>query len=343
MKVLVVSLGREGDGLAFALSCVKHGHQVRLWNAPEADPTTGDGFKGIEKVPNWVGSIPWADLVFPTGTRFAERMDAFRERGANIYGPSGASARVAADPTAFLDTADKQGTPFTVSRWMGSQGFIGKFSEAFTYTRLMPGDVGPETDGQGVVLRDVESSVLGDKMLAPLEDALVAMGHLGLVTARCVIDDEGEAWMKALVCHPAFPVFGAMLANQHDHAAWMLDACEGRDTLVRPEGVACGVVLSGLFDRPVPIAGLTDQNRKYLQPRAIRQKMNGTTSWIATGGSVGMVTGMGRSIRQATGRAYRTLHDLSMPDLMYRNDIGASLGDSLTKLRAHGYAMGWSD
>src|SRR5208282_4155788 len=61
--------------------------------APGNNMTTGDGFRGITKVGNWVGSMAWADLVFVTGNHlFLPRLDAFRERGVRVFGPSSESA-----------------------------------------------------------------------------------------------------------------------------------------------------------------------------------------------------------------------------------------------------------
>ena len=84
--------------MAFCVRCVKAGHQVRPYLSPGNNPTTGDGFKGIEKVSNWVGSMAWADLTFITGNhQFLQRLDVFRKRGMNIYAPTAESAQLEID------------------------------------------------------------------------------------------------------------------------------------------------------------------------------------------------------------------------------------------------------
>lgn len=92
MKVLVIS-SLSSEGLAFALRCVSAGHTVRLFLGKHANKTTGDGFRGLEKVKEWLPSIQWADLVFVTdNVAFMPALDRVRKAGAPVFGPSTASA-----------------------------------------------------------------------------------------------------------------------------------------------------------------------------------------------------------------------------------------------------------
>jgi len=60
--------------------------------------------------------------------------------------------------------------------------------------------------------------------------------------------------------------------------------------------------------------------------------------WCTTGDYLAVVTGMGKSVKKATARAYDTIKELHVPNLMYRDDIGESLQASLPTLQASGYA-----
>lgn len=82
-----------GEGLAFALRCVKAGHAVRLYLSPTANQSIGSGFKGLQKVTDWVTSVKWADLILPTGNHeFMSALDRVRASGAKVFGPSAKSA-----------------------------------------------------------------------------------------------------------------------------------------------------------------------------------------------------------------------------------------------------------
>ncbi len=95
MKVLLVD--QDGFGLDFALRCARAGHDVRWFIKPNknANPELGKGFKIVEKVDNWVGSVPWADIVIPTGNaEYLEKLDFFKKRGYPVFGPSVKSAEL---------------------------------------------------------------------------------------------------------------------------------------------------------------------------------------------------------------------------------------------------------
>jgi phosphoribosylamine-glycine ligase len=137
----------------------------------------------------------------------------------------------------------------------------------------------------------------------------------------------------------------------------MLDACKGIDSLVTSPAIACGIVLAqpdyphSKFTKAevanVPIYGVTRANQKFICPQAVKidamPDMDGATVvtrdiWCTTGDYLAVVTGMGKSVKKATARAYDTIKELHVPNLMYRDDIGESLQASLPTLQASGYA-----
>jgi phosphoribosylamine--glycine ligase len=103
-KILIID--SDGVGLSFAWRCVQAGHEVKwfLADKPSISKQTGDGFKGIEKVANWVSHVKWADLIFPTSNdMFIERLAFFKKRGAPVFGPSPESAKLEIDRKTGLD------------------------------------------------------------------------------------------------------------------------------------------------------------------------------------------------------------------------------------------------
>lgn len=438
MKLLIVNMDTVGEGLAFALKCAKAGHTVRLYLAKGNNPTTGEGFEGIEVVKEWITSAKWADLIVPTGNHeFMPKFEMLRKSGIRIYGPSAKSAeleikralgmkvfadagiecppwkqfkdldeagahvrktnqryvfktlgdeedkslsyvsKTPADMIARLERWKRlgldpkgpvmlqevvEGVEIGVSRWMGSKGWVGPWNENFEHKKFLSGNAGPNCGEAGTVQKYVHESELAEQILAPLEDVLVGMGHLGDIDVNAIVDEHGQAWPLEFTCRLGWPAFNIQIAtHKGDPCEWMLDACEGKDSLKVIEKVACGVVLAQP-DYPyskltkaetdgIPIYGVSPSNLEYLYPQAVKRvpmpdmvdgKVGEKTIWATTGDYLMVVTGTGRTVRQATTRAYDTVKELHVPDLIYRDDIGEKLEDEIPKLQAHGIATAFT-
>jgi phosphoribosylamine---glycine ligase len=435
VKVLVINSDTVGEGLAFCVKCVKAGHQVRLFLSPGNNPTTGNGFKGVEKVANWISSMGWADLTFVTGNhQFLARLNAFKARGKAVFAPSVEAAQLEIDRgkgmaffescgievpefTEFksLEEAEKhvwdteerfvfktmgdeedkslsycskspadmiarlqrwqklkmnpkgpvmlqefiEGTEFAVSQWMGADGFIGLPNENWEHKKLLSGNCGPNCGEAGTVLKYVNESKLADEVLYPLEDKLVEMGCLGDVDVNCIVDETGKAWPLEFTVRPGWPAFNIqMIEHRGDPVEWMLSACEGKDTMDCGLDHCTGIVLAQP-DYPyskltkaetdgIPIYGVTPKNQRYIQPQAVKVEklpvMNGDSvgeedNWSTAGDYLAVVTGTGKSVTQACERAYKTIKEVNVADLMYRDDVGEGLKEDIPKVQKHGFGM----
>jgi phosphoribosylamine--glycine ligase len=110
MKVLIID--QDGYGLDFCLRCAKAGHEVRWFIKPDEkdNPEVGKGFKIIERVNNWIGSVEWADIIIPTGNaEYMQKLEFFKKRGCPIFGPSVESARLEVDRQFGMDTLKEYG------------------------------------------------------------------------------------------------------------------------------------------------------------------------------------------------------------------------------------------
>lgn len=289
-----------------------------------------------DKSLSYVGKSP-ADLI--------ARLQRWQKLGMNPKGPVMLQAVI-------------DGVEIGVSRWMGTEGFVGPYNENFEHKKLLSGNCGPNCGEAGTVQKYVNKSKLGETVLAPLEESLVKMGHLGDIDVNCIVDDQGQAWPLEFTCRLGWPAFNIQLAtHQGDPCQWMLDACEGKDTLKTNPKVACGIVLAQP-DYPyskltqakttdIPIYGVTKQNEPYLYPQAVKrtvmpdmdgEKVVEREIWATSGDYLMVVTGTGKTVRQATSRAYDTLAEIKVPDMIYRDDIGEKLEEEIPKLQLHGYA-----
>jgi phosphoribosylamine-glycine ligase len=137
----------------------------------------------------------------------------------------------------------------------------------------------------------------------------------------------------------------------------MRDACYGEDSLEVSTAIAVGVVVAQP-DYPyskatqkevidIPIYGVTAKNRRFIAPQSVKMatmpdmdddEMVEREMWATAGDYLCVVTGTGRSIKQASERAYKVVDDLHISDMIYRDDIGEKIEDELPTLQEHGYA-----
>ena len=434
MRVLLID--HDAVALAFALRCVKAGHAVRWFIQPKKsnNQQVGDGFKGVQKVDNWVASVKWADLIWcSSNDGYIPKLDALRKSGVKVFAPSEKSAALEikrAEGMKFLEKAgievpayeqfssladaeahvrktekryvfktlgdneDKslsyvsktpadmiarlqrwqklkmnpkgpvmlqefiEGIEFAVSRWMGSEGFLNSINENFEHKKLLSDNCGPNCGESGTVMKYVAKSMLAEWVLNPLEDAVFKLGHFGDIDINCIIDENGKVWPLEFTTRTGWPAFNIMLAqHKGDPVQWMLDACNGKDTLQVSPQVGCGVI-AAIPDYPysnitkeersdIPIYGVTNKNRGYLAPQSIKlakqpvmegEKVTEKDIWTSADSYLFVVTGLGKTVKKACERAYATLDEIHVPDMMYRDDIGERLEGQLKTLHDLGFA-----
>jgi phosphoribosylamine---glycine ligase len=438
VKVLLIEMEDAGCGLPFALACVKAGHQVKYFLRPENNQRIGEGFKGIERIKNWVAAASsWADLVVMTGNdQFVPKLDALRKKGVAVFAASAASAKLEIEREAGMKFFEKAGIevpPYKtfkslddaeahvrahpdryvfktlgseedkslsyvgkspadmvarlqrwkrlglnpkgsvmlqtfipgieigVSRWMGADGFIGDYNENAEFKKLLSGNAGPNCGEAGTVMKYVAASKLGDEVLAPLEAALVKLKHLGDIDVNCIVDEKGKAWPLEFTMRWGHPASTIMWATHHgDPAEWMLNACEGEDTTDFSRKMAVGVVVAqpdypySVAERTdtldIPIYGPSAGNMKYVHPQSVKmaklpamkgEEIVDKKMWATCGDYIAVVTGTGKTVKEAAGRAYKVIGEIEIPDMMFRDDIGEKLEKELPDLQKHGYATEW--
>jgi phosphoribosylamine--glycine ligase len=284
-----------------------------------------------DKSLSYVGKTP-ADMI--------ARLQRWKRLGLNPKGP------------VMLQTFI-EGLELGVSRWMGRDGFIGDYNENFEFKKQLSGNCGPNCGEAGTVMKYVKASKLGEQVLAPLEEQLIKMGHLGDVDVNCIIDAKGKAWPLEFTMRWGWPAANIMwVTHKGDPCEWMVNACEGEDTLEVDYSIAAGVVLQlepkepeELLDIPITV---DTPARKFVQPQAVKmaklpvmkgEEITDKKIWATCGDYVAVVTGTGKTVTQACERAYKAVSQVHVPDLGWRDDIGEKLEAELPELHKHGFAL----
>lgn len=245
-----------------------------------------------------------------------------------------------------------------VSAWMGSKGFLAdKWNINFEHKKLMPGDFGPNTGEMGTVCKYVGESRLADEILAPLEETLVKMGHIGDVDIGCGIDSKGRAWPFEWTCRFGWPSTQILMASHKgDPIEWMRDAIAGRDSLDVDMRTAMGVLMcrppfpqkpddpSGNVGYPVTgLEEVWDNISPWnlmLDKGPVMQggKIVEGPTYKTTGEYVCVVTALAPDVHDVIPAVYAAVDRVKFSDRIVRNDVGARLEKELPKLHALGYS-----
>jgi phosphoribosylamine--glycine ligase len=141
MKVLIVD--QDGVGLSFALRAHEAGHQVRWFIKPKSanSKSIGLGFKGIEKVDNWIPHVQWADLRISTSNDdYIEKMEFFAKKGFPFFAPSPASAKLEISRKAgmeFLESSGIKCAPYTLLKGMAeAKKHVLKTNERYVFKTM---------------------------------------------------------------------------------------------------------------------------------------------------------------------------------------------------------------
>lgn len=263
---------------------------------------------------------------------------------------------------AFILQEKVNGCEMAVGGWFGPGGFNEGWCENFEFKSLMAGDRGPNVGEMGTVVRYVRQSRLADKVLKPLESHLERIGYCGYVDVNCIIDEHGDPWPLEFTMRMGWPTFNIQQALlKGDHAEWLADLCDGRDSRPWRLGPLSTGVVMALPEFPygktaitnmvgAPIQGVTPRLREQLHPCAVMQgqapaevdgKIVDQPCWLTAGDYVLVASGVGESVQTARAAAHRVLEKVKVPaSPFWRPDIGQRLKKQLPQIQAHGYARG---
>jgi phosphoribosylamine--glycine ligase len=252
------------------------------------------------------------------------------------------------------------GIEMGVSRFMGSKGWVGPWNESFEHKKLMPGNYGPNTGEMGTIAYFTPESKLGTDTLGKLESMLLKINHRGDTALGFIIDDKGKPWPTEWTCRLGWPIANMMLgAIKGDPVEWMRDALQGKDTTTFSTDIGCCLIMAhgdfpyGNFTKRqtngVPIYGITKGVQQHVHPQAVQlmplpdigpggKGIVEREMWATAGDYVGVITGYGASVSQATKRAYGTVEKLHVANRIVRDDIGEELKHQLPTLHGQGYA-----
>ena len=206
------------------------------------------------------------------------------------------------------------------------------------HKRFFPGDLGELTGEMGTVVTYARSGRFFERTLARMAPLLARHGYCGYINLNTIVNERG-IWPLEFTCRFGYPGYAILDPLQRTPWSALFKGMVTRSGLAfeTAPGFALGIVLT---TRPFPFirtqvpepiglpvlfeGDLTDADRRNLHFGEMG--LDGDT--LVTAGYHGwtlVVTGTGDTLTAAQAAAYRLAGRVVIPNLRYRNDIGARL------------------
>lgn len=348
----------------FAPSCaaaeleIKREEGMKLLERCGIEVPSFETFKTLEKASAfaWKTDKPWVfktlgneedkalSFVASDPAQLAGWIDRQIEKGMKLKGPCMLQERV-------------DGIEMGVSGWFGAAGFLkDKWNINFEHKKMMSSDYGPNTGEMGTLMQYVAKEKMATDILMPLEKELLKLNHRGDFAVNCIIDKKGKAWPLEFTVRMGYPALLIMMqCHRGDPVQWMKDALSGHDTLKVKTDVAAGVVLAippfpgeedpdevignpiygveEVWEQVSPTAMMLGPGADMKNGKVVKQQIYQTS-----GATLGVVTGLGKTVSKAVDAAFKAIDEIKVSNLMVRDDIGESLEEELPVLHKLGYA-----
>lgn len=200
---------------------------------------------------------------------------------------------------------------------------------------------------------------LVDDFLLPLVGTLKKAGHRGDFCVGAMIDKSGKSWPLEMTVRCGYPaLFGQIASHKGDPAQWMRDFLDGKDTLRVSDDVCISVVLAQPqfpYENSTPemvegnpIGGITEENMDDLHfcevmkakgPVMKDGKIVEADTFQTSGEYVMIVTALGKTIKRARDKVYRTIDQIKFGNKIYRNDAGDKVSAAIPAMHKAGYAL----
>jgi phosphoribosylamine--glycine ligase len=233
----------------------------------------------------------------------------------------------------------KPGIEVGVSCFFGPGGWSKWKNTCFEHKKLQSRNFGPNCGEAGTIVQYSEHSRIFDELLAPFTEYLHSAGYVGDVAVNCIMDKKtGALGFLELTCRAGWPHWNLVReTHKGDPAQWALDLVNGKDTLEVSTDVCCGLVMT-IPNFPFTVArnraaegivifGVTEKNAEHIHFCEVRKNRKGQ---IETAGEYTcVISGKGKTVVEATKKAYDIAEYLVLPNKMCRDDVGEKLEHQL--------------
>lgn len=292
------------------------------------------------------------DVVLYTCDKYGTEADEQRSQGLSVIGASKWSKIIEDDPdyagklmslAGWTYSNETTGINLYLTLWFNKSTILSSYA-SLVYRRFMSGGSGPDLSFTGAVSCFNKPTIkVIEKFHKPLEKMLRRVSHQGCVHVHILTNGDNYVVkeLNASFNHPL-----SLLFFENSKGSMTENLLKLRDDTSKPidplEPWATGILLSvppypyDLPLEPTIVKGLVPGNLKHLWLANVSREGE---LWKVKGsrGKVGYVTARGSTVSEAIRRAYRTISNLAIKDLQYRDDIGRNINSLLATLRQGGW------
>lgn len=242
------------------------------------------------------------------------------------------------------------GVEVAVGAFFNGKKFIYPICVNFEHKRIFPGDVGPFAGEMGTLMYWSSPNVLFKTTLEKMEPALRESGYVGYVDINCIVNGKG-IYPLEFTTRFGYPTIQIQLEGITTPAGeWLYLLAKGEDfELKTKKGFQIGVriLVPTYFSHENDMEQLhmykdlavTFKNPSNLEGLHIEDVKNDNGTWRIAGSSgvVLVVTGSAPTVEDARRLAYNRVHNIIIPNMFYRTDIGSSWAQESDRLHTWGY------
>lgn len=342
MKWLFVSENAESLGLAMHLTSEGHSVGFVMKNAE-----AGTGL--VDRNPE-EGA---ADINVVEGEQVARDADELRGSGLRVFGDSRWSNAIANNPDYVKDLARAIGWPVDkvnsginlyTTVWFNGRNFVSVYT-SFVYRRFMSSGKGPDIGYAGSVSSFAKPTArMQEHILDPLAKILKKVNHRGCFHVQSLVNGD-DYCVKTLSASSSHPLALAAFENSKVPCTdLILRSFNELSEPLHPIDNWTACVMFSVPPYPYTDSTIDLSEVKGIEPSNLKHlwlvdmmRDNGVWKQAGLSGKLGYATARGSYPSEAVGRVYRTLRNLSAPDLQYRDDIGRNVSKLIDVVRGHGW------
>jgi phosphoribosylamine--glycine ligase len=240
------------------------------------------------------------------------------------------------------------GVEVAVGAFFNGKEFALPININFENKKLFPGNIGPSTGEMGTSMFWSGPNRLFNSTLKLMEPMLAREQYVGYIDLNCIVNGNGLYPLEftARFGYPTIMIQQEGMSTPigeflHDLAAGTLSKFRVKSGFQ----VGVRVVVSPFpFDDDATFNSVS-KNAAILFKKKIPEEVhiedvkqiNGQWYVAGTSGVVLVVCGLGPTMRQAQNQAYARIRNIMIPDMYYRDDIGARWFEDHDRLHTWGY------
>lgn len=240
------------------------------------------------------------------------------------------------------------GVEVAVGAFFNGREFALPININFENKKLFPGNIGPSTGEMGTSMFWSGPNRLFNSTLKLMEPLLAREQYVGYIDLNCIVNGQGIYPLEftARFGYPTIMIQQEGMSTPigeflHDLAAGTLNKFRVKSGFQ----VGVRVVVSPFpFDDDATFNSVS-KNAAILFKKNIPEEVhiedvkqiNGQWYVAGTSGVVLVVCGLGPTMRQAQNQAYARIRNIMIPDMYYRDDIGARWFEDHDRLHTWGY------